>query len=268
LTDIRLDNLISKISPRILIVEDELLIAKGIQRCLRTYNYPDTHIALNGEKALDRVSDIQPNIILMDIMLKGDMDGIQTAKEIRSQYDIPVIYLTSYSDKTTIERAKQTEPYGYILKPFDEKELISSIEIAIHKHQIERRLREREKWYLTVLKSIGDAVITTDAKGIITFMNPVAEMITGYEYHKAIGQKLSDIFFTVNEDSGIPENDPVTKALKEGTAANLEKDILLIAIDGTKKPIIKNVAPIKDDYGTIIGAVIAFQDFSKHKKLD
>lgn len=128
-------------SPSILIVEDELLIAKGIQRCLRMHNYPDTHIAITGEKALDKISDIHPDLVLMDIMLKGNMDGIQTAKEIRSLYDIPIIYLTSYSDKETLERAKQTEPYGYILKPFEEKELVSSIEIAIYKHQLERRTR-------------------------------------------------------------------------------------------------------------------------------
>ena len=143
MTDIRPDVLQSKISPRILIVEDELLIAKGIQRCLRTYNYSDTHIELNGEKAFDKVHDINPNLILMDIMLKGDMDGIETAQKIRSIFDVPIIYLTSYSDKQTMERAKQTEPYGYILKPFEDNELICSIERAICKHQMEKKLRER-----------------------------------------------------------------------------------------------------------------------------
>ena len=268
MADIRVDNLQSKISPRILIVEDELLIAKGIQRCLRTYNYSDTHIALNGEKAIDKVADIHPNIILMDIMLKEGIDGIQTAKEIRSRYDIPVIYLTSYSDKETLERAKQTEPYGYILKPFGEKELVSCIEIALYKHKMEKRLKKREKWYSTVLKSIGDAVITTDPNGIITFINPVAEKVTGYEYKEAVGQKLSNIFVTVKEDTAASIQDPITHVLKEGLSLNPGKDIILIARDGTKKLIIESIAPITDDEGTIAGNVIVFQDFTEHKKME
>lgn len=129
----------SNISPSILIVEDELLIAKGIQRCLQAHNYPDTHIAITAEKALGKIPDIRPDLILMDIMLKGNMNGIETAKEILSSYDIPIIYLTSYSDRETLEMAKQTKPYGYILKPFEEKELINSIEIAIFKHQLEKK---------------------------------------------------------------------------------------------------------------------------------
>jgi two-component system, response regulator PdtaR len=106
----------------------------------------DTHIALNGEKALDRISDINPNIILMDIMLKSGIDGIQTTKEIRTRYDIPIIYLTSYSDKTTMERAKQTEPYGYILKPFEEKELVSNIETALYRYRREKTTGGLASW--------------------------------------------------------------------------------------------------------------------------
>jgi len=125
---------------RILVVEDEAIVAMVIKKRLMNLGYSVSGVAATGKDAITKVEGTFPDLVLMDIMLKGDMDGIEAAEEIRKRFSIPVVYLTAHSDENTLERAKQTEPYGYILKPFTERDLSSNIEIAIHKH-----LREKEK---------------------------------------------------------------------------------------------------------------------------
>src|SRR6185436_586238 len=114
-----------------------------------------------GREAIARAEELRPDLVLMDIVLKGDIDGIETAAEIRKRYNIPIVYLTAYEDDRTLKRAKLTEPLGYILKPFEERYLRSSIEMALYKHQMETKLKENERWLNAILKSVGDAVIVT-----------------------------------------------------------------------------------------------------------
>ncbi len=125
---------------RILIVEDEHIVAMGIKRMLKSLGYTVTGVASSGEDAISKAESTFPDIVLMDIMLKGDMDGVEATREIKARFDIPVVYLTAYSDNNILERAKITEPFGYIIKPFDEKDLYSSIEVALH-----RQRKEKEK---------------------------------------------------------------------------------------------------------------------------
>ena len=111
----------------------------------------------------------------MDVVLKGTMNGIETAEKLRSLYHVPVVYLTAYADEDTINKAKLTEPFGYILKPFKDRELQSTIDMALYRHRMEIKLQESEAWFSTTLRSIGDAVIATDKHGNVTFINPIAE---------------------------------------------------------------------------------------------
>lgn len=127
---------------RILVVEDEHIVAMGIKRMLKSLGYTVTGVASSGEDAIGKVESTFPDIVLMDIMLKGDMDGVEAAKEIRERFDVPVVYLTAYSDNKILERVKRTEPFGYIIKPFDEKDLYSSIEVALHKYRKEKEKTE------------------------------------------------------------------------------------------------------------------------------
>ncbi|MBR8828963.1 MAG: response regulator [Gomphosphaeria aponina SAG 52.96 = DSM 107014] len=120
---------------KILIVEDELLIAKSLARKLKKMDYTVVGIVSSGAAAIERASETQPDIILMDIVIKGEIDGITTAAKIREKYNIPVIYITAYADDETLERAEKTGSYGYILKPFKERELHAIIKIALNKHQ-------------------------------------------------------------------------------------------------------------------------------------
>jgi len=125
---------------RILIVEDEHIVAMGIKKMLKSLGYTVTGVASSGEDAISKTESTFPDVVLMDIMLKGDLDGVEAAREIRERFDVPIVYLTAYSDNNILERAKITEPFGYIIKPFDEKDLYSSIEIALH-----RQRKEKEK---------------------------------------------------------------------------------------------------------------------------
>ncbi|HHV25176.1 MAG TPA: response regulator [Methanosarcina sp.] len=127
---------------RILIVEDEHIVAMGIKRMLKSLGYTVTGVASSGEDAISKAESTFPDVVLMDIMLKGDMDGVEAAREIRDKFDVPVVYLTAYSDSKILERAKRTEPFGYIIKPFDEKDLHSSIEVALHRARNENEKPE------------------------------------------------------------------------------------------------------------------------------
>ncbi len=178
---------------RIMIVEDDRIIARDLKNRLKQLGYQVAAIASTRDEALRKAADAQPDLVLMDIVLKGDGDGVQTAEQIRSKFNIPVIYLTAYADDDTLVRAKTTEPYGYLLKPFHIKELSSSIDIALHKHLTEKRLREETKWLDTTLKSIGVAVIATDSEGSITYMNPISEILTGWGLEEASGKDLDKV---------------------------------------------------------------------------
>jgi CheY-like chemotaxis protein len=178
---------------KILIVEDEKIIALDLQRRLERFGYSVVGMAADGAEAISLAKDRSPDIILMDIMLAGGLDGIEAAKLIRSKYGIPVIFLTAYTDEKTLERAKEVEPAGYILKPFKERELYTTIDIALYKHSIDRKLRKQERLFSAILHSINDGIIATDTELSIAFMNPIAEDITGWRETAAKGRHASSV---------------------------------------------------------------------------
>ena len=128
---------------RILIVEDEHIVAMGIKRMLKSLGYTLAGVASSGEDAISKTESTFPDLVLMDIMLKGDMDGIEAAKEIKTRFDVPVVYLTACSESKIVERAWKTGPLGYIVKPFDEKDLQKSIDIALYRHRMEKNELEK-----------------------------------------------------------------------------------------------------------------------------
>ncbi|HEY9830317.1 MAG TPA: ATP-binding protein [Stenomitos sp.] len=255
------------VKAKILIVEDESIVAFNIQDRLERLGYTVTGVSSSGESAVQKVEETRPNLVLMDIKLRGIIDGIQAAEQIRKQFQIPVVYLTAYTDEETLDRAKFTEPYGYILKPFEARDLGTTIEMALYKHQIEQQLREREQWLATTLQSIGDAVITTDAQGLITFMNPVAETLTRWNSKEVLGHDLSEIFHAINEKTREVIENPIKLVLQEGVTVGLENHTLLITKDGIEIPIDDSAAPIKNEAGKIIGAVLVFHDITEQQQI-
>lgn len=252
----------------VLVVENETVVALNIQNRLEEIGYGVPEIVSSGEQAIERAESIQPDLVLMDIRLTGKIDGIQAAEQIKTKLKIPIVYMTAYSDRETLERAKLTEPYGYIIKPFEARELYSAIEIALYKHQIEKQLKEREQWLTTTLTSIGDAVITTDRNGLITFMNPIAESLTGWKVTEALGEEVDQVFRIIDERTRQEQENPIAIALKQGEIVGLGNNTLLIARDGTQIPIDDSAAAIKDEAENVTGAVLVFHDIIERKQIE
>ncbi|MFN6560928.1 MAG: response regulator [Nostoc sp. ChiSLP01] len=251
---------------KILVVEDEAIVAKDLQSRLSKFGYAVPAIASSGEEAINKAIQTSPDLVLMDIRLKGNMDGIEAAQEISRQLDIPIIYLTAYADDTTLQRAKITEPFGYLLKPFKEKELQTNIEITLVKHGLEKQLKTNKKWLDALLKSISDGVIASDLQELVTFMNPVAENLTGWKQEEAFGKNSSEVFNIANAQTHHPIENPIVKVLQDGTIFNLPTETILIAKDGVEIPIDDSAAPIKDDKDKITGAVLIFRDITERKR--
>ncbi|GIK36783.1 MAG: hypothetical protein BroJett011_06160 [Chloroflexota bacterium] len=252
----------------IMVVEDEKIIANDISYSLEMLGYHVVATVAYGEDAVTRASELRPDLILMDIRLKGKLDGIGAARQIQAQMDIPVVYLTAMADEQTLQRAKVTEPFGYLLKPFDDQELRIIIEIALYRHTLEQKLKANERWLATTLQSIGEGVITTDPEGRINFMNPHAEALTGWSQVAALGQKAQTIFQIVDEVAQTPLKCPVSKLLT-GAAGPLEAaHTLLLARDGTITSIDYNVAPISSAGEPLAGTVLAFRNITERRQLE
>ncbi len=252
----------------ILIVEDEAIVAADLEGKLRRLGYEVADITAEGKEAVDLACRLRPSLVLMDIRLEGSIDGIEAAQAIRSRQDVPVIYLTAHSDAATLARAKLTGPFGYILKPFDERDLATQIELALFKHQADRELHEQREWLRVTLMSIGDAVIATDDLGRITFVNPVAELLTGWKAEEALGRPLPSVFCIVNEQTGRSLEEPVTRVLREGRPVALANHAALVARDGRIVPIEDSAAPILDAAGQVIGAVLVFHDVTEKRRAE
>ncbi|MGA9120012.1 MAG: response regulator [Bacteroidota bacterium] len=250
----------------VLVVEDENIVAKDIANRLRHLGYQVCGMAGSGEEAIRMAAEDHPDLVLMDIMLRGNMDGIQAAEVIATHQEIPVIYLTAYADEKTLQRAKRTEAFGYLLKPFEERELHITIEMALFKNQMERRLRESEQWLSAVLRSIGDAVIATDTSGTIRFMNTVAEQLTGWTQAESVGQPLSFVFSIVDERTREPIANPVQNALKDHEPTRLVMRTLLLSRDGREIPIDDSAGPIRSPAGEITGVVLVFRDVTERRR--
>ncbi len=245
---------------KILIVEDNPIVAEDIKNKLAHRGYTSITTANSAKQALAAAGQQVPDIALMDIHLGDEMDGIDTAMELKNKYQVPAIYITAFADEDTVERAKITEPYGYIVKPLDEQELCSTLEIALYKQQSHRSIRESRTWLETTLKCIGDGVIATDTNGKVVYINAVAEALTGWDQATAVGRPLDEVFEVVHEDTSATVENPVIQILKEQHVVGLPEPSLLVSRNGKKIPIANSGAPIRGDREEVIGVVLVFRD--------
>jgi PAS domain S-box-containing protein len=255
-------------SARILILEDDRVVARDIQMQLMRIGHEVLGMAVRGEDAVALALKMRPDLVLMDIRLGGEIDGVEAANQIRRQCQSPVVFLTAYSDDDTLRRASQAEPFGYLLKPFEDSQLRTVIEMALYKHVAERKLRDSERRYATTLSSIGDAVIATDRLARVTFMNPVAVSLTGWSQDEALGLPVSETFHIVNEETREAVEDPAARALRDGITVEPANHTVLIAKNGREFPIADCGSPIIDDRGNITGAVLVFRDMTRRNQID
>ncbi len=248
---------------RILVVEDEILVREDIEDCLAGLGHEVVSVASTGAEALRKIPTARPDLILMDIRLKGDMDGVEAARQIRTNFRLPVIFLTAHADDATLQRAKAADPLGYIVKPFAETTVNAVIETAMHKHELDRRLRETEEWLTTTLGSIGEAILATDSSRRITFVNRVAEDLTGWSAEEAMGKDVDTVFPLRDGRTREPIPGPVATILRDGKGMELAADTILVCRDGTERQIADSACPIKDKAGNVIGTVLVFRDTSE-----
>ncbi len=246
----------------ILIVEDNNIVMMELKDRLIEMGYNVVDTASSGEEAIKKAGKHLPDLIMMDIRIKGEMDGIDSAAIIRKEFGIPVVYLTAHTDENTVQRAKVTEPYGYIIKPFEERELSTTIEMALYKHSMERKLRESEHWLMATLKSIGDALIATDFNGTIKLINKIGEDITGYHKGEALGKKIGEVFIVKDPVTGKLLENPVDNSLRDSAIIG-ETDKIIIAKDGIETPIDFSSAPINFGYEPLAGVVLVFRNITE-----
>jgi two-component system cell cycle sensor histidine kinase/response regulator CckA len=251
----------------VLIVEDERIVAKDLQLTLGELGYDAFAIASSAEEAIARASERCPDLVLMDVRIKGRRDGIETAEILRNRFDVPVVYITAHADSATLDRAKKTEPYGYLLKPINSAELRSVVEVSLYKHAMEKRLRERERWFSGTLRSIADAVIAVDIAGNVKFMNPAAEHLTGVTATVAAGKPVREVLCVVGSQSG-GDDMPILTALHEGRSVELLEGLVLNLSNGVSRVINDSAAPVVDEAAhQTLGAVMVFRDVTEQKKL-
>jgi len=245
---------------RILVVEDEIVVSEDLQQRLVALGFDVAGSADSAAEAIQVATSTQPDVALMDIMLHGRPEGIDAAEHLRAELDIPVIFLTAHSDPATLQRAKLSDPAGYIVKPFDDKQLRVAIELAPLRHDMERKARRVANWLTATLTSIGDAVVATNARAEILLLNPAAEKLTGWTQDEAIGEPCCDVVRLINDETRQPLEDPATRALRLGLVVRLDPGTLLVTRTGEERYVDDSASPITDETGKVLGAVVVLVD--------
>jgi PAS domain S-box-containing protein len=253
---------------RVLIVEDEALVAEEIQGRLRNIGHIVVGIVDTGPKAIEMAARTRPDLILMDIRLKGSMDGIDAAAWIYAQLHLPVVYVTAHADEATLRRAKATGPFGYVVKPFQERELVMAVDIAVQRHRMEKSLQEGHLTYAAILESVADAVIATDKQSLVRFLNPVAAALTGWRSEEARGRPVGQVMRLVDPATGGEASDPLGQVLREDPVESPEKPCRLMNRDGRWATVEVRKTPVRDISGKLIGAVAVLRDLTEQRRAE
>jgi PAS domain S-box-containing protein len=251
---------------RILIVEDEAIIARDIERALLKLAYFVTGTVSTAEEALTQAAENRPDLVLMDIMLNGEIDGIEAARRMRQQFGLPVVYLTAFGDPKTLQRASATAPLGYVLKPFDDRDLYAAVESALYRHQMERDLRSCKQELVGIFAAAFDGLIVTDRNGLVTMMNASASELTGWTDQQALGKDWTEVFKTTNPlPSDLASLHPHQAHSIADSPADVTDDgdgasyAVLLSQSGRRIPVEHRRRLITDPQGDVEGSVLAFR---------
>lgn len=248
-------------SARILVVEDEALIAEDLERLLVRFGYSVADVVDAGDAAIRAVAAGKVDIALMDITLRGPLDGIRTAQTLRDRWGTAVVFLTSHSDEATLARARAVVPHGYLLKPFSERDLRTTLEVVIAKVALERDLAAQERWFTATIDSLGEAVITADRDNRITHLNPVAERITGWMREQAIGRPLPEVFVRTPVDA---------RPAPPGVDASLpaRREACVVSRTGARRLVEDSATTIVHPSGDVLGSVVIARDVTEVRRAE
>ncbi|MEL7071212.1 MAG: response regulator [Cyanobacteria bacterium J06581_3] len=259
---------ITATATKIMVVEDESIIALDIKRSLSRLGYVVTGVAASGDAALMKIKENRPHLVLMDIHLKGDMNGIQVSEVIKSDFQLPIIYLTANADSSTFQSAQSTNPHAYLLKPFDEKALGIAVEVALNQHRKAQAVKASEHWYANAFQCLNEAVVATDSEGDIVFMNALAEEMTGTSLHKAINQPVKNILSfqkKIQQTDRLSASEAesvrsiVRHVLSRGKTILLSPDTHLVTESQAFTPIEGSATSLRDASGRITGSLFIFR---------
>jgi PAS domain S-box-containing protein len=212
----------------------------------------------SGEEALRVANQRQLDLVLMDIQLAGEMDGIEAAELIWQDFGVPVVYLTGEDDEETMSRASLTGAYGWVHKPFQKRDLSTAIRMALSKHETESVLQEKYKWLETTLQSIPDAVTTVDSVGCVKFINPAAQALTGWTCQEAVGRDVLEVLRVLDHDTRWP-SDAVTKIIQNDISSVDSRKRILLDRNGAETIVEEIATPIVNDQREIIGVALVFR---------
>ena len=265
---------------KILIVEDKKSIAETVETRLKKLEYTVCAVVSTGVQAVEKAAEMLPDIVLIDLELEGEINGIEAAERIRNSLDIPTVYLADYSNpvfltkEDLLKRAEITNPFEYLPYPYGGRKLYLVIESVLYKHRMEKESKAHKLHRLT-FSGIGEAVIVTDNKGLITFMNPVAETLTGWEMEEVSGKHVTDMLnIHIGNGGNLIKDTFLIKALQKGSittgglssASEVDYNTYLIAKSGREIPIDYNITPIKDETENSSSIVMTFREITKYKR--
>ena len=243
---------------RIMIVEDEQITATDIEDILTRLGHHVVAVVTSGAAAVAEADAERPELILMDIRIKGNMDGVEAARRIRETFGIPSIFLTAHADDATLDRAKLAEPLGYIVKPFHDTELQAAIQMAMHKRQVDNERRDETEELASTLDTLGDGVIRCDNLGRLLYLNASAEKWTGWHLAEAKGRSLTDVFRLLDAKTARSVEGFLKEAIHARSATEFPSGCAVRSRDGVEREAAGHCAPVRDSSGDSGGAVLVF----------
>ncbi len=248
---------------RILIVENEGLVGCDMAATLGKLDYEVVGICASGEEALEKFETLHPDVVLMDVHLAGQIDGIDTARRLHEKGSVAVVYVTACADLETVARARETQPHGYLLKPFNEDELRLTVEVAATRYLEETERRRREQSYFEAFQSLADGVIAADLAGIVTFMNPAAARIIDWTPDEAMGRSLNEVFRIF-----LPGGEQAEIQLADESGKTEERTVWLTNRAGERVAIQDRTAAMRDQRNSLSGLIILFRRLAPPSSVD
>ena len=247
-----------------MLVEDDPLFQRLVQGILAREGFESCCLATSGEEAIDMIPDCSPDLVLMDISLEGDLNGIETAERIAGSANVPVVFLSSTTDQAVLEQVQRVAPYGFISKPFRAEQLVAAVETALHRHRLDRHVHDSRDWLTTVLGSIADGVVSIDTQGLITFLNPAAEVLLGSE---SLGRKLGEVLSSVIPAPDANVESIVKRVIEKKVGSEFDRLITIVGVDGVERSVQLTSRPLENSVSEPIGAVLILRDVTEQERL-
>ena len=242
---------------RVLIVEDDPLIARLEEIRLTGMGHVIVGKCTSGEEALELAGEHRPDVVIMDINLAGELTGIEAGREIAQKLTIPLVYLTSHTDKETFEHARSSGECEYLLKPFTDLSLAIAIEMVVYKHREAEKIRKEQAHFLALFRDMGDAILSTNKNGFLLWANPAAGNLLGLPKTVPESTHISEYLVLIDGLTGKMLEDPVERVIRQGESLGLPPHAVLVSGTGSRTtPVHGTVSLVRDEHGRVTGVAL------------